>query len=252
MPKLTYHQATCDMLGVKPVISEQRVAQFQQRERQLSIRFPAAVMEWFSLVGSETNFGYEDVASFVPPEQLGEATELAQGYLRLTNMLPNEGTWYVRLGTNPDPKIGFVRMGQTLTSTLASETGLPWHGKFSTFLFNALVNTRYGGFHAETGLDATDQMPTLADLRALKKKFHVGPVGYGEGYAVLKFFTADSVLSIMSMPIRGDADWSLRATSEEALVSLAKEVWQFGTLAETFKGRPKSRKLLKELRNQMG
>ncbi len=47
--KLKYHQATFDMLGREPILSEQAIAEIEKWERRTKRKLPGAIKEWYSL-----------------------------------------------------------------------------------------------------------------------------------------------------------------------------------------------------------
>jgi hypothetical protein len=50
---LRFHQQTCELLGIDPVVDAAARAAISDRERRLGVRIPAAVVEWYMLGGAD-------------------------------------------------------------------------------------------------------------------------------------------------------------------------------------------------------
>ena len=53
---LQYHSAICEILGITPVVSPQRLDVLAEREHFCCIEWPAAVIEWFAIAAAEIWF----------------------------------------------------------------------------------------------------------------------------------------------------------------------------------------------------
>jgi hypothetical protein len=49
---LRFHQATCQLLAMSPVVDEAARAVIDDRERRQGVRIPGAVAEWYVLRGA--------------------------------------------------------------------------------------------------------------------------------------------------------------------------------------------------------
>src|SRR3712207_4566980 len=111
-PRLKYHQAACELLGIKPVLSPGRLALLAERERGCATRFPESVTEWLALEGAETFFDQAGSGGRLgPPEQMGDPADTARGFLRFVIGDPGQHTWYARLGARDDPELRGVYVG---------------------------------------------------------------------------------------------------------------------------------------------
>jgi hypothetical protein len=249
--KLKYHSAVFQLLGRTPVVSPARVALIDERESACGARFPRAVSEWYSLAEAETLFGESNEPErLVPLERLGEPAEVSLGYLKLVEGGADSTAVYARLrgGGRDDPELRFASHGMTLREVLLQDAWKWPRDRFASFVFTALAANRYDPIHPEMDLYGTDAMPGKDDLKKLRKQFREGPYGPDDICASLRFFNEHGIVYILSMPVRGDADWTLRANTPEDLYELGRAVWGYGTLAETLKARPKARKVLQRLR----
>ena len=61
--ELKYHQKIFDFLGVIPYISLKNIEIIEEKERELGIKFPESVKEWYFIIGSEllmSNYYHEN------------------------------------------------------------------------------------------------------------------------------------------------------------------------------------------------
>jgi hypothetical protein len=249
--KLKYHSAIFQLLGRTPVVSPARVALIEDRESDCGVRFPRSVSEWYSLEEAETLFGESnDPDRLVPLERLGDPAEVSLNYLKLMEGSAGSNAVYARLkgGGRDDPELRFAPHRLALRDVLLEDAWAWPRDRLASYVFTALTAIRYDALHPEMDLYGTDAMPGKGDLKKLRKQFREGPYGPGDICADLRFFNEHGIVYILSMPVRGDADWTLRANTPEDLYELGRTVWGYGTLAKTLKARPKARKVLQRLR----
>jgi hypothetical protein len=83
---VVFHAHACAAAGIPAVIDPGRRALLACRERELGIRFPAAVAEWYAIPGAVERVAEHSIHDIVPLEQLGLAADgrdLAVGRLLL-------------------------------------------------------------------------------------------------------------------------------------------------------------------------
>jgi hypothetical protein len=103
-PNLEYHKAVFELLGRDAVVSENRLAAIEERERVCGARFPESVREWFVIEDAEYLFWENTNEDDLPNvRELGEPTEVAQGYLRVATENQAVIAWYVRLDQGDTP-----------------------------------------------------------------------------------------------------------------------------------------------------
>jgi hypothetical protein len=141
---LSYHQATLDLLGIVPVVSPSRLAAVRAREQACGHRFPASVVEWWSLEGAEDLFHDHTGGEWLTPlEELGnDADQLGLGFLCVADENQGVVVWYVRLDAGDDPPVlGDAR-------AMSDLRGVPWvtnAPRFSAFVYQLVAEYRGQG-----------------------------------------------------------------------------------------------------------
>lgn len=103
---LAFHQSTFDLLDIAPRVSPERIEAIDEREQHCHRSFPASIREWFAVEGVESLF-YEHTNQdeLVSHEELGETSEVLQGYLRVATENQAVVAWYAELDGSNDPPV---------------------------------------------------------------------------------------------------------------------------------------------------
>jgi hypothetical protein len=289
--KLKYHQATFDMLGEQPIVSDAAVAMILKWENRTKRKLPAAIKEWYSLEGAEAKFTVPG-AGFAPVSlqsllKTAEQSKDRTGGMQNVPVGCSEGDYetvdVALLDGQADPWI--VNCGAATTD----------QGRFSAFTFRWMWNVRMDGHPAQE--DPGGKIETDKDTCApgnvdfLLERFQTGlqeifqargiPNPFRPVQSIDVYTRKDRVLPLEGAPsplperhdyyffrpgmriflsCNGDpatgtrpARWALDADSPEQLEELTRLVWECGTLSRTLKGRDRaSTALLQRLRRQLG
>lgn len=277
LPTLQFHARTFDMVGVTPTLAQAAVKLLEERERECGLIFPTSVREWYGFDGPGLGLkiGCGSTAdTMVPVRGLGRP--FSDWYLKrparakshrlddfvraglLVVMHENQGvcTWAVKLDGSDDPSV-VVEVDSIDSAASPSEVKWePCADTFSTFIYCRAWDHGQCLAAVSVGAQAQDRPLTPGDLALLRTQFSEGPRTYGHpGVTNYRFFTHNSAVLIWDGEDDewrgGQADWSLMADSDEALLDLLRVVWQCGTLRETLYAiDPRSRELLDQLRRQ--
>lgn len=236
MPPTTpeYHRDATALLPTLPQFSGTAVEALNRRERELGIRFPDAVREWYSLEGAVDLLQYHsNTDNPLPIDRLGEPFPnwygggpkdfVPRGFLVF--MCENQGVcnWAFRLDGNPDPAV-FVDV-----DTAPNDEWLLCADKFSTFIYCQIWD------HGRQGVGVAAQELELAtsDLELLGTNFSPRPSTYGwPGNTNYRFETDDGRILIWDSEHKG-VDWLVSATSPADLRVVLSRIWRCGSLAET-------------------
>jgi hypothetical protein len=254
---LRFHARTFAMAGATPALSQAAVRLLEERERECSLTFPAAVREWYMFDGPGLGLkiGCGPTAdTMVPVRGLGRPfsdwwhddptkphrlDEFVQAGL-LEIMIENQGvcTWAVRLDGSDDPPVVVEVDSQGSAARPAEVRWEPCAESFSTFMYCRAWD--YGSLAEEPlalGASAQDSALAPGDLAFLQSHFSEGPRTHGHpGATNYRFFTGNSKILIWDQGDYeggGAADWFLSAPSDEALLDLLHSVRHCGSLSET-------------------
>ncbi len=143
---LRFHRRVFEKLGEEPAPSEENAQIVAQREKELGVKFPASVREWFSLEGvfelfrANTNedelVTNEHLADGQRLAMLGDPDETARGYLRVA--VENQGVigWYVPLDGSDDPPV--LHNDDDWDSPVDEVVWVRCSDRFSEFLFSMM------------------------------------------------------------------------------------------------------------------
>ena len=138
--RLTYHQATLDLLKIEPGVSPTRIAAVRTREKACGQRFPASVVEWYSLERAEDLYEEHTGGEWLTPlDELGSnADQIARGFLRVATENQGVVIWYVRLDEGDDPPV----LGDS--RAMADLEGVRWATgpHFSEFVYQMIAENR--------------------------------------------------------------------------------------------------------------
>lgn len=242
-----FHEAAFRLLPAPLRRSTASVQALERREKELGLRFPASVREWYSLEGAvETLRTCSNQDRPVAVEELGaprlkwygvpRRDFVADGFLYLMNENQGVCQWAVRLDGD-DPEVVVA------VDTAPSEVWLPHAATFSEFIRARLWDHR----PAALGLSAQDVGTRREDVEALRAAFREGPrTTHWPGDAQWRF--EDGSGSILLWEAEGQTDWFLRAASEPALEALGRKVIdRAGLRTSLYAGDPASGRVLRKL-----
>src|SRR4051812_25373016 len=111
---LLYHAATCQLVGIAPTLSAERLALLGERERVCGAHFPVAIKEWYAL--EDTQGGG---SRLVPLAALGDPEDTSRNFVKIVagDMDRYEHALYARLGSE-QPEIRAVEPGIALADAL--------------------------------------------------------------------------------------------------------------------------------------
>jgi hypothetical protein len=170
---LQFHQHTAAVVGEPLVISAAARQQIAEKEAALGVRFPASVVEFFSITDSSQFFEFHACQHLVPLDELGLKSDVTQDYLRVA--WENQGVvqFFVRLSEGDDPPVydDNDESGPDLTR-------VPWNrisSSFSEFVFD-LVAPQYCGF---LSFFVKNAPYSTADMDAINACLSRGPASPG-------------------------------------------------------------------------
>ena len=73
--RVSFHTTACAVAGIPAVIDPERWALLAHRERELGIRFPAAVAEWYAIAGAVEHAAEHSTHRIIQLEELGLAAD---------------------------------------------------------------------------------------------------------------------------------------------------------------------------------
>jgi hypothetical protein len=231
---LRFHQATCELLGMPPVVDLPSRAAIAERERQLGVKLPASVSEWYSLPGAINVLvgATDDYAMRI--EELGEPFDgwgkgprdlVREGLVVIR--IENQGvcSWAVRLDDGADPRV--------LIEVDSKPDAVIWRLHAASFSDYVLTLAWDGlAFGLPFGLAAQDSPLERHDLALLEREFEQRDRTWGwPGHTNYRFERGDQRVIVWDG--EGQADWWLLAPTAEALAGLARTLWDCGGLASS-------------------
>ena len=236
---LTYHRDVVTLLPKPPAFSASAAKLLDQRERELGIRFPASVREWYSLERAvDLLRQHSNSDEPVAADKLGEPFADWYGGGRrdfvadglLVFMCENQGVcnWALRLDGNSDPEVVVE------VDTAPNDEWLHCTDNFSTFAYCQIWDHRHAWVLADGGISVAAQELALAeaDLRFLKANFLQRPSTYGWPGKTNHRFEGQGG-GILIWEGSDQADWFASAKTPASLRALLSQVWHCGNLAET-------------------
>jgi hypothetical protein len=244
-----YHAATFAFLGRTPVVSAASEQMLRLVERDLGVRLPASVREWYGYAGAVEILGAQGSNPPVELAKLGELVEWWLPYRAIDEQLlpivyENQGvcTWAVDLADGDDPQV-----------MVEVDSGSPPHWQrcaahFSEWVYlwvwDWLVNNRI--------VYASNTHPlSTHELDLLHRELHlVGRTYAWPGVINYRFHAPWGDIIIWDW--RGQADWFIAPAAEQDEHCL-DHVWAWGDLAETLYGLGETaRQRLKQRRSGRG
>jgi hypothetical protein len=230
---LTYRPATFDLLKREPEVDPAAVAMLEARERTLSIRFPVAVREWYSLEGAVeilATYSNDDrptpLAMLAAPEASGGG--LADGLVWV--MDENQGVchWAVLLDGVADPAVFVLehRGGEADWRFAAAS--------LSTFIYSTVWDR--SRIHPAYTVSAWRQSSCAPHRQRLRTAFVEQPRTYGwPSPATFRFSSVDEtqhirVHALQEITSNTRADWYLAGNTPHALKHLIETMWQWGVV----------------------
>lgn len=234
MKNIQYHQETLDILKLNGNFSEIAISNLDKREQELGIKFPSAVREWFSIVGTYNIFKY-----YSNDDYLFEISEIGKKSLRNKNnnefytepekyydqkmlafLLENQGVF----------EMSFLLDGSEDPSVWIWDDDQIWRQidqRFSHFIYSWIWNSLY--YRSPYRIIAKGNEPSPKDLSILRS--HLKEV-FLESNHLYCFEGVNQHLTI-NLSYKNKVVWWLETASSEALYSLAKVVVQCNTFATT-------------------
>jgi hypothetical protein len=248
---LEYHQATCDLLGLAPTVDLSERAAIAERERQLGVRFPASLVEWYSLRGALGILAGATGDRALGVAELGESPDgwgggpdrlLQQGLLILR--VEHEGAchWALRLDDGANPRV-LVEVGSPPDAPIWRLHAASFSDYVYTLAWDRLA------FVLPYCLAAQDVPLDRRDLELLEREFTPRQRTWAwPGHTNYRFGRDDQRVVVWDGD--GQADWSLLAGSADGLAALGRTLWDCGELASTLyapAGEAASEEILKAL-----
>jgi hypothetical protein len=231
---LRFHQATCELLGMPPVVDLPTRATIAERERRLGVKLPASVAEWYSLPGAVNVLvgATDDHAMRI--EELGEPFDgwgkgprdlLEEGLLVIRTENQGVCNWAVRLDDGVDPRV--------LIEVDSKPDLVIWRlhaASFSDYVLTLAWDRL--AFGLPFGLAAQDSPLERHDLALLERGFEQQDRTWGwPGHTNYRFERGEGRVIVWDG--EGQADWWLFAPTAEALAGLASTLWSCGGLASS-------------------
>ena len=153
---LTYHQKTCDLLGLTPRISTIALRWLNQLEEKHGVTFPAAVREFYSIVGLIDLMPLDAGKTYTPLAELGDMFgiewHMGKGVKQFVIKREQgdfEGWWYIDLTEKTfDPPVQYM----SLHSFNAPSIVFSRFSDMTYFDLMALRWLRYRTIHSLQGL----------------------------------------------------------------------------------------------------
>lgn len=248
--QLKYHCDAVKLLRRAPSFSNSAADLLRKREKQLRIKFPASVAEWYSLKGAVQILArYSNDDSPFEIEEFGEPFKdwygggpkdfLSENLLLF--MHENQGVcnWAIRLDGGADPPVVVE------VDTAPNAEWLPCADCFSTFVWCQIWDRS----QLAVGVSAQEIELVKRDIRFLQSNFHQLYTTYGwPGNVNYRFKSEKAAILIWDAKDRG-VDWFLSAQTASDLKELLAKVWNCGTLAESMYGDGEANDVLTQLRN---
>jgi hypothetical protein len=231
---LRFHQATCELLGMPPVVDLPSRAAIAERERRLGVKLPASVAEWYSLPGAINVLvgATDDYAMRI--EELGEPFDgwgkgprdlVQEGLLVIRRENQGVCNWAVRLDDGADPRV--------LIEVDSKPDLVIWRlhaASFSDYVLTLAWDRL--AFGLPFGLAAQDSPLERHDLALLEREFEQQDRTWGwPGHTNYRFERGEGRVIVWDG--EGQADWWLLAPTAEALAGLASTLWSCGGLASS-------------------
>lgn len=231
---LTYHQATFDLTGEKPVASSRAIEAIARFEHIKGLSLPTSVKEWYTLENAQNILSrYPPAGAVHSAEQLGDPESywsnrafheidlLKQGLLLIMAEIQNICFWAILLNGEDDPSVVVSKeLKPFATWHLCAET-------FSVFVYTCVWDSLV--------INPEDQMPGCkefllpTELEFLHERFQEGPrTCTFPGVVDHRFFSDNQ--RILIQEAGQQASWYFAADSDEALKQLVEQVLQCETL----------------------
>lgn len=245
-----FHRDALALLPMPPTFSASAAKLLDQRERELGIRFPASVREWYSLERAiDLLRQHSNSDEPVATDKLGNPFSYWYGGGRrdfvaeglLVFMCENQGVcnWAFSLDGNPDPEVVVE------VDTAPNDEWLHCTDKFSTFVYCQIWD------HTDEGVGVAAQELELSatDLQFLKSNFLQRPSTYGwPGNTNYRFEGQGGRILVWDGGDQG-VDWFVSAKTPASLRVMLSRIWHCGSLAETlYDLAPEAVEVLLELR----
>jgi hypothetical protein len=242
--------AACALAGIPARIHPGRQRFLAERERELGIRIPAAVAQWYGIDGAVEHLIQGSCAVIVRLHQLGTAVDggdLAAGRLLVASDCQGCCDWLVDLtptfpaGSDvPLPGLATPAQHQATVANGAdppvwlSEPDDPadtWSlaaSRFSAYVYAEAWDIAFGGMpHHEFVLEFDGVPFGDSDLALLRREFLAGPRSYGwagcfggPGLVIHRFERPGQRVRVAAHPKR--SEWWLAADSAEGLERLVE------------------------------
>lgn len=226
-----YHHAILDLLGAAPASFPERLAQIEARERLCGVRFPASVRDFYAMNEADTLFGEATADALVALEELGDPADTAQGWLRVADENQGVVAWFVRLDAGDDPPV--VNNNDEWPEDLSTVDWQMDSQTWTNFIFDRLAGDSFDCSGTGLFLTAHDLWSSDLLLTRLREELIEGPPTDAPAIKVRRFYDKTRLLTVRLESGNAEAEWKLKARTPEALASLARCVWDFGTLADT-------------------
>jgi hypothetical protein len=240
--------AACALAGLPAVVDPERRRFLAERERELGIRIPAAVAEWYAIEGAVEHLIEGSCAIIVRPEQLGTAAEgedLAAGRLLVASDCQACCDWLVDLrprfpaGSDvPLPGLATLAEHEAAVANGAdppvwlSEPNDPsdiWSlaaSRFSAYVYAEAWDIAFGAMPHDAAAGIFGGVPFGdGDLALLEREFVAGPpssgwAGHfgGPGLIVHRFERPGQRVRVTAHQAQGE--WLLAADSAGSLDGL--------------------------------
>ena len=231
---LTYHQATFDLIGEKPVTSSKAIEAIARFEHIKGLSLLASVKEWYTLASAQNILSrYPPAGAIRGAEQLGgpesywfngvfhEIDLLKQGLLLIMAEIQNICFWAIQLNGEDDPPVVVSKeLKPFATWHLCAET-------FSVFVYTCVWDSLV--INPEDQMFGWKESLLPTELDFLHERFEEGPRTYTFPGAVnYRLFSGNQ--RILIQVSERQASWYFAADSDEALKRLVEQVLQCETL----------------------
>ena len=245
--RVSFHANACAVAGIPAVIDPGRWALLARRERELGIRFPAAVAEWYAIPGAVEHTAEHSTHRIIQLAELGLAADgrdLAVGRLLLAVENQECCDWVVPLPTPGLASYDFPLPGMASSAdhqarwaraadppvelTESGEPAATWTlaaPRFSTYTHAEAWDSAH---FASSHLTAVDDVAFRdEDLAVLRERFAAGPRSYGwagnfggPGLTIYRFERPGQRVWVATHPEQ--TEWWLSAHSAASLAALTE------------------------------
>lgn len=248
--QLKYNRDAVKLLRHLPAFSISAADLLRKREEQLRIKFPAAVVEWYSLENAvQILASHSNSDSLIEIEEFGKPFQnwygggpkdfLAEQLLLF--MQENQGVcnWAIRLDDDADPSVVVE------VDTAPNAKWIRCADHFSTFVWCQIWD------HSPLAVSVSSQEIELVDRDVcyLQANFQQLHTTYGwPGRVNYRFESAKASILIWDGKDRG-VDWFLSAPTAPDLKELLAKIWHCGNLAKSMYGDGEANEVLRQMRN---